>query len=513
VKSTLDVSLLEKLVGAVIETDTSADVEAQDASGDWRLLRIRPYRTAEGRIDGAIVAVLDINLLKRSVLVAEEATRAANMLSQASRLLASSLDYETTLESLARLSTAAFADWCAVDLVNDDGTIRHLTVSHANPVLRDLALQFQQAAFSEPEHAPGAPQALRLRKSVLLTDIAESRLTGIQPEAKITQLIGALGVRSLISVPLVVRDKVLGTTTFSSSRRRYEPVDLQLAEELSQRAAVAIDTAMLFREAQSANRYKDAFLGTVAHELRTPLTAVIAWVQLAKRNPDMSGEALARVDESASLLRTFIEDLLDITRIREQKLSVEMAEIDLAALVRSALEMTVLSASASGIQVGLHLLLDPAPMRGDRVRLLQVVWNLMSNAIKFTPPEGTIDVRLEREGNDARLSVADTGSGISAAFAPHVFELYRQADETANHRPGLGIGLSIVAQIVKLHGGTVRVESPGAGYGSTFVVTLPMHETLPADVAIPTTPARRRSGKSRRVDRRTVVAAKPEEPS
>ncbi|HVR39552.1 MAG TPA: ATP-binding protein, partial [Thermoanaerobaculia bacterium] len=511
-KSTLDVAHLGKLVGAVIETAAAADVEVQDASGDWRLLRIRAYRTGEGRIDGAIVAVLDINVLKRSVLVAEEATRAADMLSQASALLASSLDYETTLESLTRLSTAAFSDWCAVDLVNDDGSIRHLTVSHANPVLRDLALQFQEVVFSEPERAPGAPQALLLRKSVLLTDVAESNLTGIPPEAKIMQLIGALGVRSLISVPLMVRDKVLGTTTFSSSHRRYNEVDLQLAEELSQRAAVAIDTAMLFREAQSANRYKDAFLGTVAHELRTPLTSIIGWVQLAKSSPEMYGESLIRVDEGASLLRVFIDDLLDITRIREQKLNMQMAEVDLAAIVSSALEMTGLSASARGLQVRLHLALEHAPLSGDRVRLLQVVWNLLSNAIKFTPAGGEIDVVLERYGNDARLSVIDTGSGISAEFAPHVFELYRQAaDGTASHQPGLGIGLSIVAQIVRLHGGTVRVESPGLGHGSTFIVTLPLLSTQ--DEAASVSQIGRRSGTSRRADGRRVANVKPEEPS
>ncbi|HVT02835.1 MAG TPA: chemotaxis protein CheB [Thermoanaerobaculia bacterium] len=473
-KSTLNVFHLEKLVGAVIETANAADVEVQDSAGDWRLLRIRAYRTSRGQIDGAIVAVLDINVLKRSVLVAEEATRAATMLSQASALLASSLDYETTLESLAKYSTAAFADWCAVDLVNEDGSIRHLTVSHANPVLRDLALQFQQAAFREPERAPGAPQALRLRKSVLLTDIAESELSGVQPEAKITQLIGALGVRSLISVPLIVRDKVLGTTTFSSSRRRYEAVDLQLAEELSQRAAVAIDTAMLFREAESANRYKDAFLGTVAHELRTPLTSILGWIQLAKINPDMYGEAFLRIEESSSLLKVFTEDLLDITRIREQKLNMEMSEINLAAVVRSAIEMTALSASGRGIQVRLHLKLDPAPLLGDHVRLLQVMWNLLSNAIKFTPPGGEINVRLERDGNDALLSVVDTGVGISAEFVPHVFDLYRQADESSSTMPGLGIGLFIVAQILRLHGGTGRVESPGVGRGSTFIITLPL---------------------------------------
>jgi signal transduction histidine kinase len=509
-RSAVNVEQLEKLVGSVMQTSDGADVEVQDEAGDWRLLRIRAYRKPDGEIDGAIVAILNINAPMLGVLVAEEATRAANMLAEASRVLASSLDYETTLESLARLSTAAFADWCAVDLVNEDGSIRHLTVSHANPVLRELAAQFQQAAFSEPENAPGAPQALRLRKSVLLTDIAESQQTGIPPEAKITQLIGALGVRSLISVPLIVRDRVLGTTTFCSSRRRYGAADLNLAEELSQRAAVAIDTALLFREAESANRYKDSFLGTVAHELRTPLTSIIGWVQLAKSNPDIYSEALARVDESASLLRVFIEDLLDVTRIREQQLGVQLVQVDLAAIVTSALEMTALSASARGLQVRLHLALDPAPVMGDRVRLLQVVWNLLSNSIKFTPPGGEIDVRLERHGNDVRLSVMDTGAGISADFAPHVFELYRQAAGPASRLPGLGIGLSIVAEIVKLHGGAVRVDSQGLGAGATFTVTVPLFVPRPADAG--PSRARRRIGRSRRADDplTVVAAAKPD---
>jgi len=499
-KSAIDVSHLEKLVGAVMESAEPADVEIQDSAGNWRLLRIRAYRTSGGVIDGAIVAVLDIDVLKRSVLVAEEATRAANMLSEASALLASSLDYETTLESLTRLSTAAFADWCAVDLLNDDGTIRHLTVTHVNPVLRDLALEFQKVVFSEPERAPGAPQALMLRKSVLLTDIAETDLTGVPPEAKIMQLIGALGLRSLISVPLMVRDKILGTTTFSSSRRRYDEIDLHLAEEMSQRAAVAIDTAMLFREAESANRYKDAFLGSVAHELRTPLTSIIGWMQMAESHPDMSSEALAHVGESASLLRVFIEDLLDITRIREKKLKMELDDIDLADVVRSACDITAVTAVDRDIRIGLHLELEFAPVLGDRVRLLQVVWNLLSNAIKFTPPGGAIDVRLEREGNDARLSVVDTGSGISADFVPHVFELYRQADAKSGHLPGLGIGLSIVAQIVKLHEGTVRVSSPGLDKGATFVVTLPLAKRK-AD-AEPDTVAMRRTDEPNRPERR-----------
>ncbi|HEX9163143.1 MAG TPA: chemotaxis protein CheB [Thermoanaerobaculia bacterium] len=472
-KSGIDVAILERLVTDVIQTRTEADVEMEETGGRWRLARIRPYRTSDGNIDGAIIALIDIDALKQSVLIAQRATRNASMLAEASVLLASSLDYETTLESLTRLSTAAFSDWCAVDLVNADGTIRHLTVTHVNPVMRELALQFQEVAFSEPDIAPGAPEALRRRSSVLLSDIAESKLTTMRPDAKITQLIGALGVKSLISVPLIVRGNILGIMTFASSQRQYEPADLQLAEELARRATTAVDTALLFREAEAADRYKDAFLGTVAHELRTPLTSIIGWVQLAKQAPAMSGEAITQVEQSANLLRVFIEDLLDVTRIREQKLRMQTGEVDLANVIRSGVDITRASASQKGIQVAVDITLSPAPVVGDRVRLLQVVWNLLSNAIKFTPPGGSIEIRLDRQENEARLTVHDTGAGIARDFLPHVFELFRQGD-AKGHSPGLGIGLAIVSQIVGLHGGTVAAESPGPGQGSTFTVTVPL---------------------------------------
>lgn len=473
-KSKIDVTFLERLVAGVIESESDAAVEMQEQNGRWRMARIRLYRTSDGHIDGAIIALVDIDALKRSVLTAESASANARMLAEASVLLASSLDYEATLESLTRLSTAEFSDWCAVDLLNGDGTIRHLTVTHSNPVMRDLALQFQEVAFREPEMAPGGPEALRLRTSVLLSDIAESKLTSLRPGAKITQLIGALGVKSMISVPLIVRGNILGTTTFATSRRRYEQSDLQLAEELTRRAATAIDTALLFREAEDANRYKDAFLGTVAHELRTPLTSILGWVQLAGQSPEKSAEALAQVEQSANLLRVFIEDLLDVSRIREQKLRMNMTDVDLVNVVRSAIDITQVSAALKGIQVVTEMTLSPAPAVGDSVRLLQVVWNLLSNAIKFSQPGGRVEVRLDARGNEAEISVHDLGRGIGSEFLPHVFEMFRQAEDD-QHSPGLGIGLAIVAQIVKLHGGSVRADSPGPDRGSTFIVTLPLH--------------------------------------
>ncbi|HEY0590340.1 MAG TPA: HAMP domain-containing sensor histidine kinase, partial [Thermoanaerobaculia bacterium] len=222
--------------------------------------------------------------------------------------------------------------------------------------------------------------------------------------------------------------------------------------------------------------------------------------------PDLTTQALACIDESAMLLRQFIEDLLDVARIREQKLRVDMAEVDLAAIVRSALDLT--AAGEHRHEIRFQLAIESAPLRGDRVRLLQVVWNLLSNAAKFSPPGSPIDVRLERDGNDVRLSVIDRGVGITAAFLPHVFELYSQADPNEDApRAGLGIGLSIVEQIVKLHGGTVRVESPGLNHGSTFIVTLPLSAAVPGDAAPPIRSGRR-SGISRRVTPETPAPRK-----
>jgi two-component system CheB/CheR fusion protein len=187
-----------------------------------------------------------------------------------------------------------------------------------------------------------------------------------------------------------------------------------------------------------------------------------------------------------------------VSRIREQKLRMELGEVDLANVTRSACDITRVAAGLKGVHVGCEIALSPAPVIGDSVRLLQVVWNLMSNALKFTPPHGSVEVRLDREGNEARLSVRDTGAGISGDFIPHVFELFRQSEEASGHTPGLGIGLAIVSQIVKLHGGTVRAESTGLGEGSTFTVTLPL--LLPEAEQIATGPAVK-SGRRSRVRR------------
>jgi hypothetical protein len=389
-----------------------------------------------------------------------------------------------------------------VDLVNDDGSIRHLTVSHANPVLRDLAFQFQQVAFSEPE---SGPERLRRCASGSPCSCPTRGVEAERPAAGGPDHHSSSAPRRPLADQrsLIVRGR-------SSARRRSRPRPENTRKPTCawrkiSRSAPRSPSTRPCCSARPKRRTGGQDLSTVAHELRA-LTSVLGWVQLARANPDLSEEALACIDESATLCAC------------SSKISSTSPHPGAeapgghgggrpATIVRSALDIA--AAGAHRNEIRLQLAIESAPLRGDRVRLLQVVWNLLSNAIKFSPPGSPIDVRLERDGNDVRLSVIDSGVGISAEFRPHVFELYRQADMSAGaSRTGLGIGLSIVEQIVKLHGGTIRVESPGLDQGASFFVTLPLCVPIPAE---PAPPARsgRRSGTSRRVAPATVAPRTP----
>jgi PAS domain S-box-containing protein len=233
------------------------------------------------------------------------------------------------------------------------------------------------------------------------------------------------------------------------------------------------------RELRDANQAKDRFLAVVSHELRTPLTAMLGWARLLTSgmlDDATSARALQVIERNSKLLAQLIDDLLDVSRIVAGKLQLEIGPVDLVAVIESAIEAVQGLADAKSI--GLKAVLDPSAgsVAGDPGRLQQVVWNLLANAIKFTPSRGRIDLRLERAGSHARLTVRDTGQGISPELLPHIFDRFRQ-DERARHHGGLGLGLAIVRHIVELHDGRVRAESDGEGRGATFVVELP----LPAD--------------------------------
>jgi PAS domain S-box-containing protein len=234
-------------------------------------------------------------------------------------------------------------------------------------------------------------------------------------------------------------------------------------------------TAHQLRE---ANRLKDEFLATVSHELRTPLTAVLGWAHLLRGgqlDEKSARGALETIERNARAQSQLIDDLLDVSRIITGKLRLDVRQVDPSSFIESAIEALRPAAEAKDIRIQKVMDTGLLSVAGDPARLQQVVWNLLSNALKFTPKGGRVQVRLERINSHIEIAVSDTGVGIKPEFLPHVFERFRQADQTTTrHHGGLGLGLAIVRHLVELHGGTVQVESPGEGQGATFVVKLPV---------------------------------------
>ncbi len=403
-------------------------------------------------------------------------------LAEATAALASSaLDYEGTLASIARLGLPRVADWCLVDVVEPDGSFSRASVAHVDPDHRALA-----EGLTGPL-APRSPAALELA-SVLAGDHACSTRTPLDdlgcscdPVAHRTLLARLRGpAAACISVPLRARERTLGVLTLISIEpsRDFGPGDVTLAEQLGHVAALAMDSARLYREAQRVNRVKDEFLATLSHELRTPLNAVLGWARLLRTgrlDEAARCRAIETIERNAEAQAQLIEDLLDVSRIISGKFCVEVRPVDLRAVIEAAVEAVRLAADARGIALRPNLGADLPILAGDPTRLQQVVWNLLSNAIKFTPRGGHVDVRVHRAGGHVDIEVADDGPGIRRDFLPFVFDRFRQADGTTTRsHGGLGLGLAIVRHLVELHGGTASVESEGLGKGATFTVRLPL---------------------------------------
>jgi PAS domain S-box-containing protein len=401
-------------------------------------------------------------------------------LARATEELASSLDYQTTLASVARMVVPTLADWCTVDVLEDDETVKRVAVAHVDPSKVAWAHELQQR-YPEDMDAPyGVPHVLRTGKPELYPEIPDSLLVANARDADHLQLMRDIGFTSAMIIPLVAHGRTLGAVSFiqTESGRHYGPDDVALAENLAGRAALAIDNARLYRTAQHANRLKDEFLATLSHELRTPLTAILGWSHLL-RTGDMDEEkaanALEIISRNARSQAQLIDDLLDVSRIITGKLRLDVRQIDPISFIEAAIEALRPASEAKGVRIQKVLDTGVTSVAGDPARLQQVVWNLLSNAIKFTPRGGRVQVRLERINSHVELSVSDTGAGIKPEFLPHVFDRFRQADQTSTREHGgLGLGLAIVRHLVELHGGTVHAESVGEGQGATFIVKLPL---------------------------------------
>jgi PAS domain S-box-containing protein len=425
---------------------------------------------------------------------AEAAGRRSKFLAEASTLLASSLDYQTTLAQVAQLTVPELADWCAVDMAGDGGAVVRLAVAHADPAKVIWANELAHRYPVDPNAPNGVPQVLRSGESELYPHIPDEMLVAGAIDEEHLQLMRDIGFTSAMVVPLSVQGKILGAITFvtAESGRHYAEADLAFVEDLARRAAVSIENARLYRSAQEArriaedsNRLKDEFLATVSHELRTPLTAMLGWTHLLRHghlDEPSSARALETVERNARSQNQLIEDLLDVSRIITGKLRLDVRPVDPGSFIDSAIEAVRPAAEAKEIRLQKVIDTGVSAITGDAGRLQQVVWNLLSNAIKFTPKGGRVQIKLERINSHIEIAVTDSGAGIKAEFLPYVFDRFRQADgTTTREHGGLGLGLSIVRHLVELHGGTVEASSPGKGQGATFTVRLPLMPVYQGD--------------------------------
>ncbi|MEH1886237.1 AAA family ATPase [Nostoc sp.] len=669
---------LSRAINEGVEHNLEYRIIQDDGSIRYAACRGKAFFNEAGIATHMSGVVLDITDRKQSEaeriqLIQEQTARQeaeadrqrAAFLAQVSATLAASLNYESTLASVANLVVPYFADWCSVDLLQDNQSINRVAVAHRDPEKVKLGWQLHQYYPRKLDEPYGVPKVLRTGIPEMVTEISDALLAAGIPDAEHLRIIREIGLKSCIILPLMARERIFGAISFftAESERRYSTADLLLAEDVAHRAAIAIDNARLYQEAQqaqktaeqaleriarlqsitaalsesltpaqvseviveqsmaalransalvalvnenkteleivravgynqdlvdtwryfsidspsplaeavrtgqpiwaesrqnriaryphlaeayaqydinawisiplmvegsavggislgfnelqqlsgedrafifavaqqcaqaiarahlyeaeltarnaaeSANRIKDEFLAVLSHELRTPLNPILGWTKLMrtrKLDQATSDRALETIERNAKLQTQLIEDLLDVSRILQGKLNLNFGRINLVSVIEAAIETVRLSAQAKSIEIQTILASGVGPVLGDANRLQQVIWNILSNAIKFTPIGGQVKIKLEQVGSQVQIRVTDTGKGIAPEFLPYVFDYFRQADGATTRKfGGLGLGLAIVRHLVELHGGTVQADSLGEGQGATFTVKLP----------------------------------------
>lgn len=419
-----------------------------------------------------LVSMIDVTERKRR----EEDER---FLSEANRRLAQSIDYQTTLAQLARMCVPYLADWCTVFIIEQDGSIQRLAMAHADPAKEAIASELQRRFPIGPEN-PFAVPVLQ-GETVLMPELGPEQMANTTSSKEHLELVRRLGPTSIMIIPLRAHGRILGALSLmaTGTHPNYDREDLELATELARRAAMPIENARLYKEAQEAVKARDEFLSIASHELRTPLTSLTLQLQslmkgirnngLRNMSEDRVVNRLEGAYEQTQRMTRLVDKLLDVSRISMGRVELDIEDVDLAEITEQVLDRFEHELRLAGCALAFEIFSRPV-CRADRFRMDQVITNLMSNAIKYG--RGTpIQVEVDQEGAVARLLVKDQGIGIAKENQQRIFERFERATVGGSYA-GMGLGLYISKRLIEAMGGRIGVISQ-LDRGSTFEVELP----------------------------------------
>ncbi|HEX6750365.1 MAG TPA: PAS domain S-box protein [Longimicrobium sp.] len=473
----------ERAARELADARREAEARADEAAGLARQLAEKAealqVRVDESRRLAAELRTANLELRGASDR-AEEARRRLAVLAEASSRLAASLDHRETVRTLSALAVPALADWCFVEVKDDDGGIRLLAAGHSDPEMVALAAESLRKHPVDPAAPHGTAQVLRTGEPEVVFDIPPEFADLMAQSDEHRETLLRVGFRSYISVPLSAAGRTFGVLSLvqAESGRRFTPDDVPLAKELAHRAATAIENARLYEEALAANRAKAGFLATMSHELRTPLNAMIGYVDLLLMGiPDpipVSAQGhVERIRLASRHLLSIIEEILTFSRLEAGRERPELEEVDLASLASEVSAIIEPLAREKGLLFHVPAEIDPPTLRTDPRKLRQILVNLLGNAVKFTPG-GSVSFAVERADGAVLLHVRDTGVGVAPEHHELIFEPFRQVDDAKTRTvAGTGLGLTVSRELARLLGGDVTI-APAEGCGSVFTVRLPV---------------------------------------
>ena len=466
----------------------AAALESPDARYEIEYRIVRPdgavrWLAATGRViaDASARPVRMVGIC-RDVTERKRAEQASAFVANASRVLATTLAPEATIQHLTRLVVPSVADWCIVQVLDGEGRLRPVEITHADSSRTSVMWELFRRWPSAPDRRGSAASVAKTGRPMLIPRITEEILRG-RVDDSFAQTLRDLRLCSAITVPLQARGRTLGAFTLMSaeSERLYDSEDLRFAEDIASRAALAIDNGRLYAEACTAVRARDEMVAFISHDLRNPLESIAAATAMLQFQTQTTenAENIESIASASNAMQRLVQDLLDVSTIEAGRLSISREQVDLHDLI---LELQTIvgpqvKARQARLEVSLATGLPLVPI--DRHRILQVLLNLIGNSLKFGPPGGLVTLSVEQydDANAIRVSVTDAGPGISAEQLPRVFDRFWRADRRAS----AGVGLAVAKGIVEAHGGEIGVTSQ-PGSGSTFFFSLPLHALANAPV-------------------------------